>query len=196
MPNWAYTHYKIEGDTEELKDLHDKIVYLASCKESPVRNGFGNLWLGNLVHVLGGDWQEIYCRGSITDYDYHPDLLTIFTETAWDEMNEVRHFLCEKYPSLSIWYQTEEPGMCIYETNDASGEYFPDRWILDYELGDVGECEYFEDLKTIVEYLANEELIPADTPPTKEAIVDAMRKNIKDEGSEYVSLNEFQIVDY
>ena len=36
--------------------------------------------------------------------------------------------VCEKFPSLCYYYQTEEPGMGIYATNDSEGEYFPDKF--------------------------------------------------------------------
>ncbi len=65
MPNWDYTQYKIKGGEEEVAALHNTIKDLDQREESLLPNGFGKLWLGNLVHALGGDWNDIYCRGHI-----------------------------------------------------------------------------------------------------------------------------------
>ena len=117
MPNWAYTTYKIKGSEKEVAALHKTIQDLEQREESLLPNGFGKLWLGNLVHALGGDWNDIYCRGHILDYSLENGILKINTETAWGEMSDVRHFIEQKYPSLQIFFQTEEPGMCIFQTN-------------------------------------------------------------------------------
>ena len=130
MPNWAYTQYKIKGSESEVAALHKTIHDLEQRKESLLPNGFGKLWLGNLVHVLGGDWNKIYCRGQILDYSLDNGILTINTETAWGEMSETRHFIQTKFPSLEIFFQTEECGMCIFQTNDSTGEIFPERRLL------------------------------------------------------------------
>lgn len=55
MPNWAYTQYKIRGSESEVAALYKTIQDLADMDESLLPNGFGKLWLGNLVHILGGD---------------------------------------------------------------------------------------------------------------------------------------------
>ena len=132
MPNWAYTTYKIKGSEKEVSALHKTIQDLDQREESLLLNGFGKLWLGNLVHALGGDWNDIYCRGQILDYSLENGILKINTETAWGEMSETRHFIEQKYPSLQIFFQTEEPGMCIFQTNDHTSEYFPEKWLLDW----------------------------------------------------------------
>ena len=132
MPNWCYTNYVVVGRESEVAALHKTIQDLEAREESLLPNGFGKLWLGNLVHILGGDWEKIYCRGLILDYSLESGILRLNVESAWGEMEETRHFIQSKYPSLKIYYQSEESGMCIYETNDKDGTYFPHRWILDF----------------------------------------------------------------
>lgn len=126
MPNWCFTTYKIVGDIKEIHDLNNKLMKLDNMKEPLVSNGFGNLWLGCLVKILGGDAEKVYCRGDITEFSYNEedDVLTIDTQTAWAEMEEVRHFIEKVYPGLKIYYYEEEPGMEIYQTNDKHGHYF------------------------------------------------------------------------
>ena len=176
MPNWAFTQYKIKGNSAEVVALYRTIEDLGQRKESLLPNGFGKLWLGNLVNVLGGDWEKIYCRGQILDYSLENGLLTINTETAWGECSETRHFILDKYPSLEIYYQTEEPGMCIFQTNDASGSYFPDRWLLDWndERDSLFIYEYFHDLPAVIEYLKNNGVLTKDIYPSKGSITAAL----------------------
>lgn len=172
MPNWAYTTYKIRGSEVEVAALHKTIQDLAERKESLLPNGFGKLWLGNLVKALGGDWEKVYCRGQILDYSLENGILRINTETAWGEMSEVRHLIEAKYPSLQIFFQTEECGMCIFQTNDASGDVFPERWLLDYndEKANLFIWEYFTNLPAVIEHLKENGVITTEVYPTKEAI--------------------------
>ena len=150
MPNWCFTTYKIVGDIKEIHDLNNKLMKLDNMKEPLVPNGFGNLWLGCLVKILGGDAEKVYCRGDITEFSYNEenDVLTIDTQTAWAEMEEVRHFIEKVYPGLKIYYYEEEPGMEIYQTNDKHGHFFPKRFILDDFEGDGPE--YYNDTDSLL----------------------------------------------
>lgn len=62
-------------------------------KTSILKNGFGKMWLGNLVHKLGGNWKELRCRGEITDFSLDGNVLTINQETAWCEQEGVRQII-------------------------------------------------------------------------------------------------------
>ena len=144
MPNWCTTTYKLVGKKEEVDDLYSKIQQLQNMKEPLEPNGFGNLWLGCLIKILGGDWKKMYCRGHIIDFDYG----NITTETAWGEMAEVRQFIQQIYPSLEIFYYEEEPSMGIYQTNDHEKRFFPFRYILDDFEGDGPE--YYNDTDSLL----------------------------------------------
>ena len=148
MPNWAYTSYRIVGKKEEVQDLYSKIQQLQNMEEPLEPNGFGNLWLGCLVTILGGDWNKIYCRGHIIDYSLDDSVLSIDTETAWSEMQEVRQFIQQIYPSLEILYYEEEPGWGIYQTNDHDKRFFSFRYILDDLEGDGPE--YYDDIDSLL----------------------------------------------
>ena len=125
-------------------------------------------------------------------------ILKINTETAWGEMSETRHFIEQKYPSLQIFFQTEECGMCIFQTNDATGEVFPERWLLDYndEKENIFIWEYFVDLPAVIEYLKGNGIITAAIEPTKAAII-AVLEQIQDSRPDDISfmLEEFVVVD-
>lgn len=142
MPNWCFTNYVITGDEAEVSDLYEKLSSLPE-REDVVENDFGKLWLGNVVGLFGGDYEKIYCRGSISgDIERHnPTEIHFITETAWSDMSEVWDFVLKQYPSLKYYYQAEESGCCYYATNDAEGKYFPERYIVDQ--WDKG-TEYFD----------------------------------------------------
>ena len=151
MPNWCYTRYVVDGDRKQIEELHSIMAELESMESPLHENGFGTTWLGNLVIKLGGDWEKIYCRGrwynlSLTDSGLYFD-----TETAWCEMSELRLFLQTKFPRVEIFYQSEESGMGLYETNDTTGEYFPEEFILDVEEHGIYYPESLENLTKEVE---------------------------------------------
>ena len=150
MPNWSFNSYKCVGDIKEILDLNNKLMELDNMKEPLLPNGFGNLWLGCLVKILGGDAEKVYCRGDITEFSYNEedDVLAIDTQTAWNEMEEVRFFLKKVYPSLEIYYYEEEPGCEIYQTNDRHGRFFPQRYILD-DLDGEGP-EYYDNTDSLL----------------------------------------------
>ena len=197
MPNWAYTSYVVKGSAEEVAALHKIIQDLEAREESYLPNGFGKLWLGNLVSILGGDWEMIYCRGHILDYSLQEEILIINVESAWGEMDETRHFLYTVFPSLEIYFQTEELGMCIFQTNDATGSYFPERWLLDWndEKKNLYFYEYFEDLPAVVAYLKGNGVITQDVEATKEAITAAL-EDIQEQRPDDISFmfEEFKVI--
>ena len=58
MPNWASTCYVMDAKPEQAKELYDKIDSLTKKEKPLVENGFGKLWMGCLVNLLGGDWNK------------------------------------------------------------------------------------------------------------------------------------------
>lgn len=148
MPNWAYCSYRIVGKAEEVQDLYSKLQELQNMNEPFEPNSWGTLWLGCLVTILGGNWNEIYCRGHIIDFSLDDGVLSIATETAWGEMDEVRHFIEKVFPALKIYYYEEECGCEIYQTNDRHGHFFPERFILDDFEGDGPE--YYNDTDSLL----------------------------------------------
>lgn len=134
MPNWCSTAYAIEGDAKEVKKLYGLMMGLQKRKEPSVKNGFGTTWVGCLVDALGGDYNEICCRGDWNSLERVGNVLKLETETAWGPCNETFELVCQKFPTLSYYYQSEEPGMAGYWTNDVEGKYFPDKYIADLRM--------------------------------------------------------------
>lgn len=173
MPNWAYTIYIVRGDEEEVTRLHQLIKDLDNRAESLLPNDFGKLWMGNLVHVLGGDWEKVYCRGKILDYDMTEDgVLRFDVESAWGELDEVRALILSRFPKLDIRFQSEEPDMDYFSTNDDSGTTFSDRWVLDWEdeARNLYVREYFPDLPAVVAFLKEQGIISDAIVPTESTL--------------------------
>lgn len=151
MPNWCSTDYYVLGSRKEIMDLSKRMERLENRKKSLINNGFGNTWLGNLVNNLGGDWENVYCRGGwmCREWNKEKNTLTFTTETAWQEMKEWRKFIESCYKTIKILYVTEEPGMGIYKTNDLDEIFFKAKFVLDY-----GEdVEYFETLDQAIVFI-------------------------------------------
>ena len=142
MPNWCFTNYVFEGNKKEIKDLYNKLKSLEEMEKPLVENGFGTKWLGCLVNLFGGNWEEINCRGDFMDLELLDDnTIQLHTETAWGDMPEVWDLVLKNYESITYYFYAEEPGVCYYATNDCEGKYFPERFIIDrFEEG----SEYFE----------------------------------------------------
>ena len=195
MPNWSYVDYKIVGDKKKVKDFRDKIKRLEKRKTSPIKNDFGNLWWGNIVNALGGNWEDVPCRGYIIcwDYDRKTGVLTLCSEMAWSERPELRYFIEEYYDNeVTIYFKQEESGLSIYETNDSEGIFFPERYKID---GYVDPWpSYYKDLESAAKDLSR--FIEIDEiEPTLEDINDAIDKWVSiDPEENYLGLYIFEVV--
>ena len=66
------------------------------------------------------------CRGGWTGLVREGDTIRMTFETAWTPCYEVTNLLKAVYPSIRIFYKSEEPGNEVYQKNDAEGKYFPE----------------------------------------------------------------------
>lgn len=198
MPNWCDTTYKCVGEKKEVESLYNLIQQMENTDKSIVENGFGKMWLGNLVILLGCDWKEYRCRGEIYSYMLEHDVLTICQSTAWCEQEGVRHAIEEKFPSIKVYYLDEESGLGNYTTNDASGDYFP--WQYCLECSDEmieGNREEFENIESLANYLS--EYLQKEVKPD----MDEIKKLIAEHESEmqdadedfYLILNEYKVLE-
>ena len=126
MANSCFTEYIIRGNEQEIKALHETIIELENSTPPFVPNGWGNLYAGCLVEKLGGSRNDICCRGKITSYELNDNgkELYLCTESAWSELDEVRAFISQKFPSLKFIFASEESGCSYYVTNDTECEFF------------------------------------------------------------------------
>ena len=187
MPNWCDSSYKCVGDLKEVKSLYKILKYMEKRKTSILPNGFGKLWLGNLVHKLGGDWKELRCRGEITDFSLDGNVLTINQMTAWCEQEGVREIIERTYPSIKVYFMAQESGCDVFCTNDASGDYFPERYFLDSNE----DWEYFETIEDAAAFVSK--IVGYDVEPNVTGIQEALDAYVEEHDDEdmFYSFHEF-----
>lgn len=190
MPNWCTSTLIATGDKEEIHDLYERMKRLQDMQEPLKPNGFGTTWLGNLVEDLGKSYDQVSCRGSWSDLELIDDkTLKFYTETAWYRCTEVEDLIVEKYPSIFIYFQCEEGGVGIYETNDDSGKYFPERYMIDVEND---EC-YYMDEDDSLDFI--QEFFGLDFKNMDEAMRIAEDYNNDENNEDYnIWIHEFEIV--
>lgn len=190
MPNWCDTTYKCVGDLKEIKSLHKILKQIDRRKTSIVKNGFGKWWLGNLVTKLGGDWNKYRCRGEILEYNLDGNVLAIYQSTAWCEQEGVREIIENTFPSIKVYYRDEEPGCDVFCTNDATGEYFPERYYLDSSNND---SDYFMTIEKAAEYVSG--IVGKTVEPNVTSIENVLDEYVEQQDDEDVwySFHEFQI---
>lgn len=125
-------------------------------KKASVENGFGITWLGCLVDALGEDWKKVSCRGEWSAVCKRRNTLRFTTETAWGPCNQVFDLICRKYPSIRYYFQSEEPGMVEYLTNDKEGKYFKDKYCVDvYTPEKEFKHKHFLDEQSLYKWLGD-----------------------------------------
>lgn len=154
MPNWCYTNYIAEGPKDQLMRLHDTMKRLENMPcPGLIENDFGASWLGNLVADIndGVIPQNFRCRGSWNslEYDDEDNVLRFDTETAWAEADDTRHMIEQKFPGVKLYYESEEFGNGIWESNDVNHVYFREEYYFSSEDYD-GE-NYLESLDALIE---------------------------------------------
>lgn len=129
MPNWCSQNCFLRGAKNELEEFVALVNSLPG-KEPVHENGFGPMWLGNLVAALGGDWEKVHCRGIIDPDDEAPayffgpqpdpdarlavgeDGIGHFTTfsffLAWSPAYEVMNLMRQKWPSFEFGYKATD----------------------------------------------------------------------------------------
>jgi len=123
---------------DELQRLHNK---LSATLQTPsnVKNDFEPGWLGKVAIGHGFDWQQISCRGYIghlgeieQDGNFsNRSYFTLEVETAWAPTDALWEAIVEQYDGVSYVYLAEEAGNQIFTNTDATGLYFPERYLLE-----------------------------------------------------------------
>ena len=191
MANQSDVVYKCIGDPKEVRSLYKIINANDKRKTSRVKNGFGTLWIGNIIDALGEDWEKLRCRGEIIGYHIENNLLTIYQSTAWCEQEGFRECIEKKFPSIKVYYREEEPGCDVYYTNDADRNYFPERYLLNNN----DEPLYFNTIEEAAKYVSR--IVDHNVEANLTAIELAL-DNFEEENEDddvFYSFHEFQVVD-
>jgi hypothetical protein len=152
MPNWNTTSVYVTGPEEQVNALYELMVSLENADKPAIENGFGNKWYGCLVNALGEDWESVRCRGSWMSLEKDSDTrLLWYDETAWGPVLEVFKLIENHFPGLKVYWLCEEPGMCIYESNDVDHKFFDVQFILYYNQCE--DVEYFHSERALLDYV-------------------------------------------
>lgn len=191
MPNWCTTSYAVTGPSDQVAACR-KVLTEVMNTEPCHPNGFGKGWLGDFVHAFGKNWKTVECRGQITHIDENAedDVLRFDTMTAWAKMDCVEELILERWPDLDIYWLEEELGCEIFSTNDSSGVFFKETYLVD--VFQEGMCYYNEhDALQAVSAIANQNITDWD-----EALEWTKKHNEEDtviENEDYVYLHHAEI---
>jgi len=179
MPNWCNTDYKIEGDSQALERIKDAIDSASS------------VWQDEIVENLRVELSIDYgLRGYLTSGpDIEDGVLHVTFDEAWGR-SDFAEVLKEKFPSLRIYWMAEEPGSQIFETNDAEGKYYTDRFFVDAYIGEDYFAEYFEDAQDAWKYIASI------SECESEEDVESFNENRRlADSEEYIYIHEFEVIE-
>ena len=183
----------IVGDRRQMRSLYGKMLRLQNRKKPLVENGFyyPKRWLGNLVVRLGGDYNEVYCRGTWDNLQLDEKQLYFFTESAWQAPFEVLGLIQKAYSGLEIYYAAEGDDWDTYLTNDTKGRFYSSRFVLDMPP----DIEYYNTIEEVAEHVAT--YTGRAIEPTKEAVYAAIDdwevENTNPDA--YINLKEFEVVE-
>ena len=154
MPNWCSTNYAIKCENEEL--LKKICGAINKCALTPRVDLMSDpYWVGNVFKELGlelkGDrsfWQDAKIEDGV---------LKFFEYSAWSRGCGVvmlqEHYLSDNDDDfLEVYFVSLELGMGVYETNDESGLFFPERYLWSGPQGEES-FDSFEELKEEVQHV-------------------------------------------
>ena len=182
MANICDVCYKCVGDSKEIESLYNVLQSMNKPDAQSLENDYGNMWLGNLVHKLGGDWQKYRCRGEITDYSLTDGMLIINQFTAWCEQEGVRQIITEKFPSIKVYFEAMELDNEVFYTNDSTGTYFPYRYMIETEC----DCEEFTTLSQAAQYASK--ILGKELPPDEQVISAALDKYTSEQDDDHIAV--------
>ena len=193
MSNPAFMSVCIEGDRQQIRSLHGKMLRLQNRKEPLIDNGFyyPKRWLGNLVARLGADYHEVFCRGTWDYLQLHHGVLTFDTETAWVAPFDVLRLIERVYPGVRIYFAADGDGWDWYLTNDREGRYFSCR----YELDMPPDNEYYDTIDEVAAKVSA--YIGRPIVPTLDAVYAAIEEweETNEDLDAYINLKEYKIVE-
>lgn len=158
MANWCYFDVCLKGNFKDIADLFLKANY-AEKKSHETKK-----WASfELFREFGFTEEEIdspnfcFTGGNIIEIstpEFNGDeyYFYIRMELRWSPLIESFEKLREKYPDVTMLYFAEEPGFEIYINTDKSHEYFSTK----YCVVDDGESHYFDDDRSLRDYIYNE----------------------------------------
>ncbi|SNX54184.1 hypothetical protein [Thermoanaerobacterium sp. RBIITD] len=141
MPNWCNTEVVFIGENVE-KLYNDWQKANKKFKKEGDQGWLGRLFMYRNVtmpiqsnekaEILGRLFKEPYCRSFINDIHMtQKDTLLMSTLDAWKPVIDAYNKIADMY-NLNFVVKAEEPGQEIYLNTDATGKYFPERYIFEF----------------------------------------------------------------
>ena len=185
------TSYTIVGKAGDVERIN------AALENHPVKENSAANWQGNILNALGVNYDELEkrsMRGFLYEHDYIGEIgggdaqLKMLFEEAWCR-TDFAEVLRELMPDVSIYWQAEEPGCGIYQTNDSEGGFYPERYYVDTCIGGEYESEYFETEAAAYEWLSQRSDCKC------AADVEAFNENrTKADSDDFIYVHEYEIV--
>ena len=156
MPNWCMTSYTIVGEKKDVEKIHVAVM------NHPVKEKSDKNWQGNILNAMGVSYEALQnrsMRGFLYDEEYLGDIgdgqaqLRMGFIEAWSR-TEFAEVLQKLFTDINIYWMAEEPGCEIYQTNDADGVYYPERFYVDTCIGGDYQSEYFTTESEVYEWLS------------------------------------------
>lgn len=190
MANWCSTSYSVCSDNKEmLQTICDAINECAAMTEPLTPNSSPN-WTGNIFKKLGIKGGNE--RTSWSDARMEDGVLKFFESSAWNrgcaivQLQEHFENLDDEETWISVYFVSEELGQEIYETNDESGEFYPERYCW---YGDDGD-EYFNTFEELKEHVQGFLEVDTDFKDVDE-INEALEQAEEEHGYQHVYEIEF-----
>ena len=75
MANYASTEVRISGSEVETREFFNLMSGLGRKEKPSTANDWERYWLGEIVTALGGDWQQVRCRGKWSNLDFNDGVI-------------------------------------------------------------------------------------------------------------------------
>ena len=146
MPNLCFTDVRVTGPRGQVEKLYLMMKGLEEMKMPLAENDFGTRWYGNLVHLLGGDYQKIDCRGNWAELQMSSSVLKWVDMSAWGPVIDVLGLIERMFPGLNVFFAAEEECNDVFVTNDADGHFFK----ASFSLTTDWDSEYYDDAASLL----------------------------------------------
>ena len=185
------TSYTIVGKAGDVERINNAL------ENHPVKEKSAENWQGNILNALGVSYDALEnrsLRGFLYEHDYIGEIgdgdaqLKMLFEEAWCR-TEFAEVLSELFPDISIYWQAEEPGCNIYQTNDSAGGFYPERYYVDTCIDGNYESEYFTTEEEAYEWLS--QISDCKCAADVEAFNDNREKADSDD---FIYVHEYEIV--
>ena len=148
--NTCNTMYVIYStDRKELEEL--ALIF----KETMGNNSIGDLDV--LLEKLGAESidDNVY-RSEIDYWKFEDDCLEFDVMTPYNRIDDIESLLLEKFPNMSVFFNSEEFGCGVFESNDWSNDIFPEKYYVSTENYDDYLCTDKELIMSVNDYYGKE----------------------------------------